>query len=96
VSVAVPVAAIGLWVAADALLLEGLLDSYVAFPAWPIPSLGLMFGQSGVFINQAPWLVLAPLVAILVVYTSLNLVGFGLRGVLLRLPQPEQHEAPRA
>jgi hypothetical protein len=94
VSVAGPAVAIGLWVAADALLLEGLLESYlfgVVNLSPLIPSLGQMFGQAAPFINQAPWLLLAPLLAILVLYTSLNLVGFGVRGVLLRSPEPEQH-----
>jgi ABC-type antimicrobial peptide transport system permease subunit len=96
VSVAVPAVAIGLWVAADALLLEDLLEGYVSLvnnstALVLTPSLGLMFGQSGGFINQASWLVLTPLVAILVLYASLNLVGFGLRGVLLRSPESEQH-----
>jgi peptide/nickel transport system permease protein len=91
VSVAVPAVAIGLWVAADALLLEDLLEFYVGNPPEPIPSLGQMLGSGWAFINQQPWLLLAPLVAILLLYASLNLVGFGLRGVLLRSPQPEQH-----
>jgi ABC-type dipeptide/oligopeptide/nickel transport system permease subunit len=40
-----------------------------------------MFGEGGASINQQPWLVLVPFVAILVLYASLNLVGFGLHGV---------------
>jgi hypothetical protein len=96
VSVAVSAVAIGLWVAADALLLEDLLEGYVSLvnnstALVLTPSLGLMFGQGGGFINQAPWLFLAPLVALLILYASLNLVGFGLRGVLLRSPEPEQY-----
>jgi hypothetical protein len=95
VSVAVPAVVIGLWVAADALLLEDLLEFYVGIPPEPTPSLGQMLDSGGAFIrNGAPWLVLAPLVTLLVLYASLNLVGFGLRGGLLRSPQPEQHEAP--
>jgi ABC-type dipeptide/oligopeptide/nickel transport system permease subunit len=90
VNVAVPAVAIGLWVAADALLLEGLLEFYTGNPP-PMTSLGQMLGEAGPLINQVPWLVLAPLTAILVLYASLNLVGFGLRGVLLRSPEPEQH-----
>ena len=92
VNIAVPAVAIGLWVAADALLLEGLLDSYVAGLEQPIPSLGLMFGQSGGVMNQQPWLVLAPLIAILVLYASLNVVGFELRGVR----EAEPARSPRA
>jgi hypothetical protein len=95
-SIAVPAAAIGLWVAADALLLEGLLEGYTSNPPQPIPTLGQMLDDAGSLINQAPWLVLAPLVALVILYASLNLVGFGLRGVLLRSPQPAQHSASRA
>jgi peptide/nickel transport system permease protein len=92
VSIAVPAAAIGLWVAADALLLEALLDNYVGYEQFS-PSLGVMFAIAAHFINgasRAPWLVLAPLVALLVLYASLNIVGFGLGGVLRHSPQPEQ------
>jgi len=80
-------------VAANALLLEGLLENYlfgVVNLSPLMPSLGLMFGQGGPFINRAPWLAPSPRVVILLLYASLNLVGFGLRGVLLRSPHPEQ------
>ena len=100
VNVAVPAVAIGLWVAADALLLEGLLYGYLyvgmAPAVVPPASLGLVLLQGGGFINQVPWLVLAPLIAILVLYASLNVVGFALLGMLRRSPEPEQHAALRA
>jgi ABC-type dipeptide/oligopeptide/nickel transport system permease subunit len=51
-----------------------------------------MFGHAALFINQAPWLVLTPLVALLILYASLNLVGFGLRSALLRSPEPEHYK----
>jgi peptide/nickel transport system permease protein len=91
VGIVVPAVAIGLWVAADALLLEDLLEFYTGNPVPPIPTLGQMLGSGRGLLNQAPWLFLVPLVAILLLYVSLNLVGFGLRGGLLRSPQPEQH-----
>jgi peptide/nickel transport system permease protein len=84
VSIAVPAVAIGLWVAADALLLEALLEGYAFLGVAPIPTLGQMLIDADSLINQAPWVVLTPLVAILVLYVSLNLVGFGLRGALRR------------
>jgi hypothetical protein len=96
VSIAVPAVAIGLWVAADALLLEDLLEGYTGNPAPPIPTLGQMLGDAGPLINQAPWLFLTPFVALLILYVSLNLIGFGLRGVLLRSPEPEQHATQHA
>ena len=91
-NVAVPAVAIGLWVAADALLLEGLLYGYLwlgmAPAVVPPASLGLVLLTGSGFINQEPWLVLAPLIAILVLYASLNVVGFALLGMLRRAPEP--------
>jgi ABC-type dipeptide/oligopeptide/nickel transport system permease subunit len=66
------------------------MEFYTGNPAPPIPTLGQMLGEAGHLNNQAPWLFLIPLVAILLLYVSLNLVGFGLRGVLLRSPEPGQ------
>jgi DNA-directed RNA polymerase specialized sigma24 family protein len=94
-NVAVRAVATGLWVAADVLFLDGLLDvfdlHYVLGPLAPLtPTLGYMaFAADGID-NPAPWLVLAPLVALLILYASLNLVGFGLWSALRRSPEPEQ------
>lgn len=94
-SIAGTAVTIGLWVAADALLIENLVD--FAGNLSPLtPSLGVMLSIGGPFTNQQLWIALVPLVALLVLYASLNLVGFGLRGMLLRSPAPEQHEAQRA
>jgi ABC-type dipeptide/oligopeptide/nickel transport system permease subunit len=82
------------------LFLDGLFDwfdlHYVLGPLAPLtPTLGGMVFQGDGWSNLAPWLVLAPLVALLVLYASLNLVGFGLWSIL-RAPEREQHEARRA
>jgi peptide/nickel transport system permease protein len=91
VGIAVPAVAIGLWVAADVLFLDGLFDwfdlHYVLGPLAPLtPTLGRMVFEGGGIGNQTPWLVLPPLVALLVLYATLNLVGFGLRDMLRRAP----------
>jgi hypothetical protein len=94
VSIAVPAVAIGLWVAADVLFLDGLFSwfelHYVLGPMAPLtPTLGGMVFQGDGWGNLAPWLLLAPLVSILVLYASLNLVGFRLGGMLPHAAEPE-------
>jgi ABC-type dipeptide/oligopeptide/nickel transport system permease subunit len=101
VGIAVPAVAIGLWVAADVLFLDGLFDwfdwHYVLGVLAPVtPTLGGMVFEGDGWGYLAPWLLLAPLIALLVLYASLNLVGFALYGVLRRSPEPEQHAAQRA
>lgn len=79
-----PAIVVGLWIAGDTLLLEPLLSFYgvgLGLPSPPLPSLSLLLGQGETFGAAAPWLVLSPLLAALVLYVSCNLVGFGLRRV---------------
>jgi len=78
-------AVVGLWVAADALLIEPSLLFYgVGLPQPPIPSLGWMLADASSNAAAQPQVALVPLTAVLVLYAALNLVGFGLRGVLRR------------
>jgi peptide/nickel transport system permease protein len=84
-SIVGPAAVVGLWIAADALLIEpSLLDFGVGLPPPPIPSLGWMLDDASGYAASQPQLVAIPLTVVLVVYAALNLVGFGLRGVLQR------------
>lgn len=79
-----PAVVVGLWIAGDTLLLEPLLSFYgvgLGLPSPPLPSLGVLLGQSLTFGAQAPWLVLSPLLTVLILCVSCNLVGFGLRRV---------------
>jgi peptide/nickel transport system permease protein len=48
----------------------------------PTPSLGLMLSSGQDFMQQAPWVVIAPGVAIMVVVLGFNLLGDGLRDTL--------------
>jgi peptide/nickel transport system permease protein len=84
-SIVGPAAVVGLWIAADALLVEPSLLFYgVGLPQPPIPSLGWMLSDARPYATSQPPLALVPLTAVLVLYAALNLVGFGVRGVLRR------------
>jgi peptide/nickel transport system permease protein len=80
-----PAAVVGLWLAADALLIEPSLLFYgLGLPQPPIPSLGWMLSDASPYAASQPQVALVPLMAMLVLYAALNLVGFGVRGVLRR------------
>ena len=101
VGIAVPAVVIGLWVAADVLFLDGLFDwfqlHYVLGPLAPLtPTLGGLVFEGDGSGYLAPWLLWAPLITLLVLYASLNLVGFGLLRTLRRASEPVQREALRA
>ncbi len=82
-SIVGPAVVVGLWIAADALLVEPLFLFYgVGLPQPPIPSLGDMIADANNFTGSQPQLALIPLTAVLVLYAAFNLVGFGVRGVL--------------
>ena len=79
-----PAVVVGLWIAGDTLLLEPQLAFYgvgLGLPSPPLPSLSVLLGQSLTFGAPAPWLVLSPLLTVLILYVSCNLVGFALRRV---------------
>jgi peptide/nickel transport system permease protein len=82
-SIVGPALVVGLWIAADALLIEPSFSFYgVGLPPPPIPSLGEMTSVGTIYAASLPQLALIPLTAVLVLYAALNLVGFGVRGVL--------------
>jgi peptide/nickel transport system permease protein len=84
-SIVGPAVVVGLWIAADALLIEPPFIFYgVGLPPPPIPTLGGMILFANNFTGSQPQLALIPLTAVLVLYAALNQVGFGVLGVLRR------------
>jgi peptide/nickel transport system permease protein len=84
-SIVGPAVVVGLWIAADALLIEPVFTFYgVGEPAPPIPSLGELTSVGRNYAVSQPQLALIPLMAVLVLYAACNLVGFGMRGMLRR------------
>jgi ABC-type dipeptide/oligopeptide/nickel transport system permease subunit len=82
-SIVGPALVVGLWTAADALLIELPFSFYgVGLPPPPIPWLGEMTSVATNYADSQPQLALIPLMAVLVLYAALNLVGFGVRAVL--------------
>lgn len=84
-SIAGSAVVVGLWIAADALLVEPAFLFYgVGLPPRPIPSLGWMIEDASTYPVAHLQLALIPLTAVLILYVALNLVGFGVRGALRR------------
>jgi peptide/nickel transport system permease protein len=82
-SIVGPAVVVGLWIAADAWLIEPAFTFYgVGEPVPPIPSLGELTSVGRNYAVSQPQLALMPLIAVLVLYAACNLVGFGMRGVL--------------
>jgi hypothetical protein len=84
-SIVGPAIVVGLWIAADALLVEPSLLFYaVGLPQPPIPSLGWMLSDAASIppSSQLTSLVVIPLTTVLILYGACNLLGFGVRGVL--------------
>ncbi|HXH82109.1 MAG TPA: ABC transporter permease [Candidatus Tectomicrobia bacterium] len=77
-----PVVVQGSFVFAAAVLTEAALSFLgVGVPPY-VPSWGVILAEGRLYIQQAPWLVLAPGVAIMVTILGLNLFGDGLRDAL--------------
>jgi peptide/nickel transport system permease protein len=62
-----------------AILLEAALSFIGLGVRPPTPSLGLMLASERTFMAQAPWVVVAPGVAIMLLVLGFNLIGDGLR-----------------
>ena len=65
-----------------AILLEAALSFVGLGVRPPTPSLGLMLSDGRGFLSQAPWVMMAPGAAIMLLVLSFNLVGDGLRAWL--------------
>jgi peptide/nickel transport system permease protein len=77
-----PVVVQGSFVFAAAVLTEAALSFLgVGVPPY-VPSWGVILAEGRLYIQQAPWLVLYPGVAIMVTILGLNLFGDGLRDAL--------------
>ena len=70
------------YVFAVAILVEAVLSFIGVGPPPPIPTFGGIIANGRDFIVTAPWITIAPGIAILVSVLGLNLLGDGLRDVL--------------
>lgn len=63
-----------------------LMEAYISFLGYgiqpPLPSWGNMLNSAQQYLEQAPWLALAPGLAITLAVTSFNFIGDGLRDAL--------------
>ncbi len=78
-SIVVAITALGF---AQNLLAESVLSYLGLGPQPPTPSWGRMLYEGRVYYRSAPWLVLAPGIAIMLAVVGFNLVGDGLRDAL--------------
>ena len=65
-----------------AILLESALSFIGLGTQPPDPSLGLMLSEGRSFMQQAPWMVMAPGLAISIAVLGFNLLGNGLQDLL--------------
>ena len=70
------------YVFAIAILVEAVLSFIGVGPPPPIPTFGGIIANGRDFIVAAPWITIAPGIAILITVLGLNLLGDGLRDVL--------------
>ena len=70
------------YVFAVAILVEAVLSFIGVGPPPPIPTFGGIIANGRDFIVTAPWITIAPGIAILISVLGLNLLGDGLRDVL--------------
>jgi peptide/nickel transport system permease protein len=86
-----PAVVTGLWIAGDAILDQNVLAFYGIGTFPPRDPLSLMIGDASNLRSTSPQLFFAPLILLLLMVLSLNVVGFGLRSALRGLA--DQHSA---